>query len=158
MSEVERIVDQLKRAFEGEAWHGPSVLEIIEGIDSQQAAARAFDGIHSIWEIVLHIAAWERAVLRRLRGDRAELPTEEDWPPVPATTNEAWEQTMQALRQGHDDLRSAIAGLDESRLDQPIIEGMSSVYVTLHGLVQHDLYHAGQIAILKKANVGGREE
>lgn len=150
MNEVERIVDQLKRAFEGEAWHGPSVLEIIEGITAQQASARIFDGIHSIWEIVLHIEAWERAVLRRLGGDRAQLPTEEDWPAVAASSDEAWEQTRQALKQGHDDLRHAIAHLDESRLHQPIIEGMSSVYATLHGIVQHDLYHAGQIAILKK--------
>jgi uncharacterized damage-inducible protein DinB len=155
MREIERIADQLKRAFEGEAWHGSSVLEIIEGISSQQAAAHPFEGIHSVWEIVLHIAAWERAVLRRLHGDRAQLPTEEDWPMVAATGDEAWEQSRQALKQGHDDLRSAIASLDESRLDQPIIEGLASVYVTLHGIVQHDLYHAGQIAILKKANPEG---
>jgi uncharacterized damage-inducible protein DinB len=155
MTEVEGITDQLKRAFEGEAWHGPSVLEIIEGITSQHAAARPFDSTHSIWELVLHIGAWERAILRRLHGDRAQLPTEEDWPPVVRTTDEAWEQTKQALRQGNDDLRAAIAGLDNSRLDQPIIEGMSSVYVTLHGIVQHDLYHAGQIAILKSATSEG---
>jgi uncharacterized damage-inducible protein DinB len=155
MREVERILDQLKRAFVGEAWHGPSVLEIIEGITPQQAAAYAFDGTHSIWELVLHIAAWERAILRRLHGDRAQLPTEEDWPAVVLTTDEAWEQTVQALKQGHDDLRAAISALDESRLDQPIIEGMSSVYVTLHGIVQHDLYHAGQIAILKKVTSEG---
>jgi uncharacterized damage-inducible protein DinB len=155
MTEVERITDQLKRAFEGEAWHGPSVLEIIESITSPQAAARPFDSTHSIWELVLHIGAWERAILRRLHGDRAQLPNEEDWPPVVRTTDAAWEQTKQALRQGNDDLRAAIAGLDNSRLDQPIIEGMSSVYVTLHGIVQHDLYHAGQIAILKKATSEG---
>ena len=150
MQEIERITDQLERAFEGEAWHGPSVLEIMNGISSQQAAARPFDSIHSIWEIVLHIAAWERAVLRRLNGDRAQLPTEEDWPLVAATSDEAWEQTKQALKQGHDILRSAIANVDESRLDEPIVEGLASVYVTLHGIVQHDLYHSGQIAILKK--------
>jgi len=155
MREIERITDQLKRAFEGEAWHGPSVLETIEGISSQQAAAHPFEGIHSVWEIVLHIAAWERAVLRRLNGDRAQLPTEEDWPMVAANGDEAWEQSRQALKQGHDDLRSAIANLDESRLDQPIIEGLASVYVTLHGIVQHDLYHAGQIAILKKVTQEG---
>ena len=158
MREVERITDQLKRAFEGEAWHGPSVLETIEGISSQQAAAHPFEGIHSVWEIVLHIAAWERAVLRRLNGDRAQLLTEEDWPMVAAIGDEAWEQSRQALKQGHDDLRSAIASLDESRLDQPIIEGLASVYVTLHGIVQHDLYHAGQIAILKKVTQEGREK
>jgi uncharacterized damage-inducible protein DinB len=155
MSEVERIANQLQRAFEGEAWHGPSVLEIVEGITSQQATARVFDGAHSIWELVLHIAAWEQAILRRLHGDRAQLPTEEDWPAVVITTDEAWEQTKQLLKQGHDDLRAAIAGLDDSRLDQPIIEGMPTVYVTLHGIVQHDLYHAGQIAILKKVTSEG---
>src|SRR6267378_761788 len=143
MREIERITDQLERAFEGGAWHGPSVLETIQGIGSQQAAASPFDGIHSIWEIVLHITAWERAVLRRLNGDRAQLPTEEDWPLAVATSDEAWEQTRQALKQGHEDLRSTIARLDESRLGQPIIEGLASVYVTLHGIVQHDLYHAG---------------
>ena len=94
-------------------------------------------------------------MLRRLNGDRAQLPSEEDWPMVAATSDEAWEQTRQALKQGHDDLRSTIASLDESRLDQPIVEGLASVYVTLHGIVQHDLYHAGQIAILKKANPEG---
>jgi uncharacterized damage-inducible protein DinB len=155
MREIERITDQLQRAFEGDAWHGPSVLEIIEGITSPKAAAHPFNGVHSIWEIVLHIAAWERAVLRRLNGDRAQLPTEEDWPAVTATTDEAWEQTRQALKHGHDDLRSAMVDLDEARLDQPIIEGLASVYVTLHGILQHDLYHAGQIAILKKATPEG---
>ena len=152
MTEVERIVDQLNRAFEGEAWHGPAVVEILEGITAQQAAARPLNGAHSIWEITLHIAAWERAVLRRLQGDRAELLTEEDWPAVTETDEQAWERAKEALRQNHDELRSAISLLDESRLDQPIIEGMSSVYVTLHGIIQHSLYHAGQIAILKKAS------
>src|SRR6185436_13150053 len=139
MSEVERIVDQLKRAFEGEAWHGPSVLEVIEGITSRQALARPL-GAHNIWELVLHIAAWEGAILRRLSGDRAQLSTAEDWPPIAATDEDAWERTRNMLNQGHLELRSAIAGMDDSRLDQPIIEGMSSVYLQLHGVIQHDLY------------------
>ena len=151
MSEVERIVDQLKRAFEGEAWHGPSVLEVIEGITPRQAVARPLPGAHSIWELVLHIAVWEGAILRRLSGDQAQLSTAEDWPPISATDDDAWERTRNMLKQGHLELRSAIASLGDGRLDQPIIEGMSSVYVQLHGVIQHDLYHAGQIALLKKA-------
>jgi uncharacterized damage-inducible protein DinB len=150
MSEVERITDQLQRAFQGDAWHGPPVMEILEGITSQQAAARPLDAVHSIWEIALHIAAWERAGVMRLQGDRAQLPTEEDWPSIGETSELAWEQTRKALLQGHNDLVQAISRLDESRLDEPIVEGMSSVYVTLHGIIQHSLYHAGQIAILKK--------
>jgi len=156
-TEVERIRDQFRRAFDGEAWHGPSVLAVLKGITAPQAAAHPIPGAHSIWELTLHIAAWERACLRRLQGDPAQLTDEEDWPPVSDTSEAAWEKTKQQLIDNHRELLNAIANLDESRLDEPIIKdpntAYSSVYVTLHGGVQHDLYHAGQIAIVKKALV-----
>lgn len=154
MKETERIREQLKRAFAGDAWHGPSVLELLENVTASQAAARPIAGAHSIWELVLHIRAWEETCRRRLTGDRAELTDEEDWPPVNDTSDDAWAQTLAALRQGHDKFSEAIAAVDESRLDEPILEGMPTVYVTLQGALQHDLYHAGQIAILKKASTG----
>lgn len=151
MSEVERIVDQLRRAFAGEAWHGPAVMQILEGITTAQAAAHPVAGAHSIWEIALHLSAWEGAVRKRLRGERVQLAAAEDWPAVTDTTEQAWEQARARLGQVHQKLADAVAELDESRLDQPIVAGMSSVYVTLHGVIQHSLYHAGQIALLKKS-------
>lgn len=158
MKEVERIKDQFQRAFNGEAWHGPSVMANLEGITAAQAAAHPIPGAHSIWELVLHIAAWENACLRRLRGDRAQLSDAEDWPEVDDASEDAWRATKQFVSDNHQDLLAAISSVDESRLDLPIIEDdkipFSSVYVTLHGGVQHDLYHAGQIAILKKAIEG----
>jgi len=157
VSEVERIRDQFRRAFEGEAWHGPSVLALLDGVTAQQAAAHPIQGAHSIWELTLHIAAWERACKRRLEGDPAQLTDEEDWEPIDDTSEAAWEQTKQQLIDNHRELMQAIARLDESRLNEPIIKDpnipFSSVYVTLQGGVQHDLYHAGQIAIVKKALV-----
>ena len=156
MTEVERITDQLKRAFLGEAWHGPAVEEILQDVTAQQAAARPVGGAHSIWELALHIAAWQRAGVRRLAGDRAQLSDAENFPAVTDTNEQAWELTRKVLRQSYEELTDAISGLDESRLDQPIIEGMSSIYVTLHGIIQHTLYHAGQMAILKKA-IGERQ-
>jgi uncharacterized damage-inducible protein DinB len=154
MTEIERIKDQLKRAFEGEAWHGPAVLEILDGITSEQAATQPLNGGHSIWEITLHIAAWLRACRRRLNGDRAQLTGLADWPLVTSPDARAWEETTEAVKQAFDELHEAIANLDDARLDQPILDGMSSIYVTLHGVIQHSLYHAGQIAILKKAFAG----
>ena len=155
VTERERIRDQFRRAFDGEAWHGPSVLQLLNGIDAQQAAAHPIAGAHSIWELTLHIAAWESACKRRLEGDPAQLTDAEDWQPVEDTSDAAWESAKQYLLDTHRQLLDAIARLDESRLDEPIIKDpntpFSSVYVTLHGGVQHDLYHAGQIAILKKA-------
>ncbi len=157
MRESERIADQLKRAFEGEAWHGPSLLEILKDVTAGQAAARPIPDGHSIWEIVLHIVAWESACRRRLAGDRAEPSDEEDWPAVKDTGEDAWQATKVNLEEGHQQLRQAIARLDESQLDEPILPGKSSVYVTVQGTVQHDLYHAGQIAILKKT-FSGKEQ
>ena len=154
MRETDRIRDQLEKAFSGNAWHGPSVLEILENVTAVQASARPIEGAHTIWELVLHIRAWENACRRRLEGDRAELPDEEDWEPFDDTGEEAWKKTLTTLKESHERLSAAIAKLDDARLDEPILEGMPSHYVTLHGVVQHDLYHAGQIAILKKASTG----
>lgn len=155
MKEVERISEQFRRAFEGEAWHGPSVLELLKDVTAAQAAAHPVPGAHSIWELTLHIAAWESACARRLKGDRAQLTDEEDWPEVNDTSEEAWENAKRHLHHTHEDLMAKVATVDEAQLDQPIIKAtdttFSSTYVTLHGGLQHDLYHAGQIAILKKA-------
>jgi uncharacterized damage-inducible protein DinB len=158
MKELERITDQFQRAFNGQAWHGPSVLSLLAGVTAEQAAAHPVPGAHSIWELTLHIAAWESACLRRLKGDPAQLSNEEDWPAVNDHSEDSWTATKQRLMDIHEQLLDAISSTDESRLDLPIIgerdPEFSSVYVTLHGGVQHDLYHAGQIAILKKALQG----
>lgn len=155
MTEIERIVDQLSRAFEGEAWHGPALLSLLSDVNAQQAASHPIAGTHSIWELVLHISAWERACKLRLEGDRAQLTDAENWPPVDPSSDDEWEMTKQRLVETHRELLAATAAVDASRLDKPIIEDastpFSSVYVTLQGVVQHDLYHAGQIALLKKA-------
>ncbi|MDX6498162.1 MAG: hypothetical protein QOG23_1422 [Blastocatellia bacterium] len=153
MTEIERILDQLKRAYEGNAWHGPSVREALAGVTAAQAHARPLNNAHSIWELTQHIAVWENVGRRRLEGDRAaiEISSPEDWPPADDTSETAWEQAKAALDRGHEALREAISRIPEERLDEPILEGMSSVYVTVHGVIQHDLYHAGQIAMLKKA-------
>jgi uncharacterized damage-inducible protein DinB len=154
-TEIDRIRDQYRRAFEGEAWHGPAVLSLLNGVTAEQAAAHPIPGAHSIWELTLHIAAWERACKRRLEGDPAQLSDEEDWQPIADTSEAAWESTKQELIDNHRELLNAIGNVTESRLNEPIITNStatySSVYVTLHGGVQHDLYHAGQIAMLKKA-------
>ena len=153
MSEIERILDQLQRAYAGNAWHGPSVREVLNGVTAVQAHARPLQDAHSIWELVQHIAVWEDVGRRRLTGDRAQIAisSPEDWPPPEDTSEEAWERAKTALDRGHQALVEAIKRTPESRLDEPIFEGMSTVYVTLHGVIQHDLYHAGQIAMLKKA-------
>jgi uncharacterized damage-inducible protein DinB len=150
-AERDRIVDHLKRAFEGEAWHGPSVLEALEGVTWKQALEKPIPGAHSIWELVHHITTWEDVVRRRLLGGTPDVPSEVDWPPIRDESKEGWAKALENLKAGHAQLRKVAAQVEDADLDTSPTGKTSTRYVLLHGAVQHDLYHAGQISILKKA-------
>ena len=156
MNEIERLVDQLEREHSGEPWHGSPLQQILAGVTHTQAAARPLAGAHSIWELVLHIAAWKNEVRHRLSGAVAGEPQVGDWPAVADTTAAAWNTAREQLELSHRLLVSAVRDLPEPQLFEPTndprIEGIAPTYYELlHGIVQHDVYHAGQIAILKKA-------
>ena len=150
MTEMERIADQLKRAFEGEAWHGPAILELLKDVTAEQAAKRPIAGAHTIWEIVLHMTTWKNVLRRRLLGEIFRVTAEEDWPSVGRTDDAEWQAAIARLKSTHDQLSRVVASLDEARLDEPLVKDGSRGYIQLHGIVQHDLYHGGQIAVLKK--------
>jgi uncharacterized damage-inducible protein DinB len=157
MSEIERIADELQREHDGDPWHGSPLMQILQGINADQATARPIAGAHSIWELVLHITAWKNEVRRRLSGAPAGEPEEGDWPAAGPSSAQAWRQALDRLESAHRGLVAGIRALPEGRLfeptndqrDRPLGSGVS-YYVLLHGIVQHDAYHAGQIAILKK--------
>jgi uncharacterized damage-inducible protein DinB len=149
-SETARIADQLNRAFKGEAWHGPALLEILADINATTAAAHPIPHAHSIWELVLHISAWEGAILRRMRGEALQLEGTEDFPEIRDTGEGAWRDTLEKLNRKHDELVRAIAEMPEPRLAEQVPGKDYDFYFMLHGAVQHALYHAGQIALLKK--------
>ena len=151
MTEIERIADQLERGFDGDAWHGDPLLKILEGVTAKQAAAAPVKNAHSIWEIVNHIRAWRSAVEARLNGQVRELAGAADWPPVGDTSDTAWRDTIRDLCQRHQSFMKAVRAFPESKLNENAPNRDHSYYVMLQGMVQHDLYHAGQIAILKKA-------
>ena len=159
-TEISRLHEQLQAVFERGAWHGPALLENIEGVTAEQAARHPIPGAHSIWEIVLHVAATYRLVLRRLKGDGRQMTPAEDWPAVPvhsdtAKTEAAWRAALDELRRANAELRRAVQGYAEQKLDQPIVDGVAySAYVQFIGLTQHDAYHGGQIALLKRALAG----
>src|SRR5271154_2853266 len=104
VSESARIADQLRRAFDGGAWHGDSLFEILEGVTASQAAARPIGDGHSIWELVLHIAAWDDAVRRRMAGVAVRLSGKKNFPRVVETSDAAWSEALEHLRRVHEDL------------------------------------------------------
>jgi uncharacterized damage-inducible protein DinB len=157
MTEIARIVDQLDREYAGEPWHGSPLMAILDGLRAEQAAAKPLPGAHSIWELVLHITAWKGEVRRRLSGAPAGEPEDGDWPAVGEPTAARWKEALARLRAAHEQLTAAVRQLPPDRLFMPTNDSRESevgagvtCYELLHGIVQHDVYHSGQIAILKK--------
>jgi uncharacterized damage-inducible protein DinB len=155
MREIDRILDQMDRAFSGDAWHGPPLRSLIDGLLAEDCSKHPVEGAHSIWEIVQHITAWNTIVRHELAGEGQSVTPEQDWPPVCEVSEAAWQRTVENLVEARSRLRAAVHGLGDAQLDEkPSKRTGNSRYVMLHGVVQHDLYHAGQIAVLKKA-LGG---
>ena len=154
--ELTRIEAQLRASFEGPAWHGPAVLELLRDVTPVEGAARPLAGAHTIWELVLHLTGTYDLVLRRMRGDGRPLTPAEDWPPIAKPTDANWQEAVAALRGRNEAARAAVLRFDPSRLAMPLVaEPPYTAYVQFIGLTQHDLYHAGQIALLKRAIRGG---
>ena len=157
MTEITRIVDELEREHSGDPWHGSPLRQILDGIDHRRASLRPLPEAQTIWETVLHIISWKNEVRRRIGGAPAANPIEGDWPAPKAATAEAWQETLDALEASHRSLVAAVSGMREAALFEPTVDPRDretgagvSHYVLLHGIVQHDAYHAGQIALLKK--------
>jgi hypothetical protein len=152
MTETGRIADQLERALDGDAWHGAPLLAMLRPIDAAGAARRPIAGAHTTWELVEHIRLWLDTARRRLGGEAVDWVAGEDWPPMPgAATPEAWASAVHALERSARDLVAAVRALDDAALARPVAGQSYDAYVLLHGVVQHSLYHAGQIAIVQRA-------
>jgi len=149
--EPKRLASQLRRSYEGPAWHGPSLRELLDGVIAEDAAAKPIAGAHSIWELVLHVTSWEQEARAAVAGKSYEtLAGEKDWPPVPAVTPGAWDETLKNLEYATRGLVDAIRAMTVEDLTKSAGGAEYDFYFLLHGVVQHNLYHAGQIAILKR--------
>jgi len=151
-TECIRIADQLRRAFDGKAWHGPALRELLADVGPEQAGVHPLPEAHSIWELVSHIEVWTRAALGATQGKPMPkiVGTAEDWPVVRDGSGEAWKGAVNRLFEAKDQLASAIEKFDDARLTETVPGRPYDFYYLFHGIVQHSLYHAGQIALLKK--------
>src|SRR5581483_4186073 len=153
VSEIARIRDQLQRAYAGEAWHGPDLCKLLTDVTAEKAAAKPIPAAHSIWVLVLHIITWERFATRALKHEENKKPPEaEDFPTIADKSEAAGKKAKDELALAHDELKQALSAFSEASLNERVPGQPYSFYGLLHGVIQHNLYHAGQIAILKKAS------
>lgn len=153
-TETDRLADQLERSFRGGAWHGPSVTETLADLTAEEAARRPIPAAHTIAEIVGHLATWTEVARRRITGEPVSRVTEEqDFPPDGAVSEEAWAASLERLEEAHRKLHETVAALDDGGLDAPVSGSDPTVRGLVLGVLQHNTYHAGQISLLRKAEV-----
>jgi len=151
MNRAATLANLIERTVSGPMWHGPALIDLLDGVPHLRAAARPIAGAHSIWEIVRHVAAWADIAGWRVRGEKIDPTPGEDWPPVADEGDEAWARDVERLANSYRALAEATRALDDRQLDAAAAGQEYSVAVMLHGVVEHGTYHGGQIALLKKA-------
>lgn len=151
------LLGELTRSHDGSPWHGPSRAAVLEGITPRQAAWRPAPDAHSIWEIVLHMRNWTREVIRRAQGGEPGDPVDGDWPDAPAPTAAEWRRLRASLDAAHEELVALVRAMSDEaliakvrpRADDPDGHSISHRAMFL-SLAQHDIYHTGQVAMLKR--------
>ena len=149
MSEIARIARLLEQTFEGKPYYGPSVLGALENVTADVAAQRPRWSAHSIWDLVVHLTAeldYARAVIEGTAGPWVEGET--TWPTITDTSEAAWTEAIKDLVRANRGLVCAVKQLDDNILEKKPIRVRGPFYLMLHGTMQHNIYHAGQISLL----------
>lgn len=152
MAEIDRISELFQRVYGGSSWHGPSLRDLLSDVSAEEAGARLVPGAHTIGQLTRHIIAWQNFATRALRGEvPGDPPASESWPDPAELTPEGWQRTRDELRGSQRDFRLALERFEPPRLQELVPDRAYRFDQLLYGVIHHNLYHAGQIALLKKA-------
>jgi len=148
----------LRKGYASDPWHGPATADLLGDVPFAAAAARPVPDGHGIWEIVLHMTAWQREVVRRLGGAEPQEPEDGDWPAPPVPDQGSWDHARAELGASLEELATAVSSLSDEDLrelvgsarDRALGSGTTRAEMVA-GVLQHNAYHSGQIALLRKA-------
>jgi hypothetical protein len=158
--QIALLLSIIDEAYEKKAWHGPNLRGALRGVTAEMAAWRPARGRHNIWELVIHAAYWKYAVRRRLLGGkRGAFPLQgSNWFMRATSGNAAdWRKDLKLLHEEHKAMREAIAGLRLRDLNVRTPGSKVTNVRTVFGIAAHDLYHAGQIQLLKRLHESRRK-
>lgn len=151
--EIQRIKHSFKMVYNGSPWHGSSLLDLLKGVDYLQASQRVFPNSHSIWELVQHICSWREFAVKKMEGEAGfdiVLNSESDWINMQAPIEASWQKLLSELVENQRNILEILEGWLDEQLDDQVPGKDYNYYTLLHGIIKHDIYHAGQIAMTRK--------
>jgi uncharacterized damage-inducible protein DinB len=152
-TETSRIQQLIKNSWEGPMWHGSFLKDVLKDIDAEKAFRKPAAGSHNIYELVMHLCCWRNFVYQHLAGHAdytVEINSTIDWPTQYDANEASWNEALRLLEKSQNELVEALANFDDTQLDRSMHGRKFRWYDLLHGVVEHDIYHSAQIAILKK--------
>ncbi len=151
MGEVSRIREQIKGCYEGPAWHGPALRKILDQVSPGRRLQQLHNG-NNIAELVFHITAWRLFVIKRLEGDgKYDVEGATNFKAIKVLNEDGWRNLLVNLDHSQERLLALMNDLPEEKLKEQVAGRSYDFYFLLHGIIQHDLYHAGQIALLNRS-------
>jgi uncharacterized damage-inducible protein DinB len=150
MKEAQRIINQFEYLYNGEPWIGVNILGTLENISAKQAAIKIAGDRNSIWEITNHIISWRLNVLQRVKGKTMVSPDNNYFEPVTDQSAAAWKNTLEQLKISQQEWIDFLKTFSENDFEKIYPKNGMTYYENIHGIIQHDAYHLGQITLLSK--------
>lgn len=150
MSESKRISNLYQSIYNGNPWLEVTLTNTLKDVTAEQAYKKVAPNLNTIWEIVNHLIQWRRNILRRVQGEEIITPDHNYFVPVIDPSEAAWEQSLQNLAKSQEQWNTFFEDFDSDHLTKIYVNNGHSYYEHIHGIIQHDVYHLGQIVILKK--------
>ena len=150
MNEAQRIQALFTDLYHGHPWIDVTLEDTLSRITAEQANQRPLKNGNTIWEIVNHIIAWRENVLKRVQGEVLETPSNNYIEKVEDVSGEAWQQTLESLETTQKQWLYFLSTFPEADFEKEYSVNKHSYYKHIHGIIQHDAYHLGQIVLLVK--------
>lgn len=150
MKEPQRILELFENLYNGEPWLDITLIGTLQDITAEHAALKKYPDRNSIWEITNHLINWRFNVLDRVKGNIIEAPSNNYFFEVEDTSPEAWQKTLDYLELSEKKWIEFLQSIAPKNLDEIYISNGLTNYEYIHGIIQHDAYHLGQIVMLSK--------
>ena len=157
---VELLTEKIEKVYSGSPWYGNSIKSVLKDIDPKTAFTKAARNVHTIAELVAHIIAWREFVISKIKGDNDFKITQKlsfDWQRIDRNEKTAWKSLLNTLEKNQNEILTTLKKLDDGFLKLPVSRRRYDNEFLIEGGIQHDIYHLGQISLLKKMISGNKK-